>query len=165
MTSQLDLYQADKNHSLSHDFIEGLQRFERQDYEAAAILFRSAVDSADINDSFQNRYTSFHGLTRVYMGDEHGVKLCRKAATGDTSDAEVYFNLAQAEHRLQQPANAELALRRGLKIDASHPGLQQLQQQLSGRYKRGASSLMQQLLYRLFRHARSVQPGEDSASQ
>ena len=56
------------------------------------------------------------------MGDRNGVKLCRKAAVGELNDAEVFYNLVMAEHRLGFREGAYMALRRGLKIDGGHPG-------------------------------------------
>ena len=71
------------------DFVKGLRCFNSKDFEGALMFFRTADDSAELNDAYQNRYTSFHGLSRVYMGDSNGVKLCRKAAVGETADAHV----------------------------------------------------------------------------
>jgi hypothetical protein len=96
------------------DFIDGLECFNIDDYEGALLLFRAADECAEIDDIYQSRYTSFHGLSRVYMGDSSGVKLCRKAVVGETRDAEVYYNLAMAEHRLGFRESTYMALRRGV---------------------------------------------------
>jgi len=168
MTSQSDLNQADNNPGPNADFIAGLKCFESHEYAAAAMLFRTAIECAGINDSFQNLYTSFLGLSRVLLGDAHGVKLCRKAATGETGDAEIYYNLALAEQYLQQRTHAELALRRGINLDPSHQGLAQLRQHLSKLDKgtevplRSRGTLMQHLLGRLFHTHRAGQGGDDS---
>ena len=119
------------------DFIDGLECFKSDDYEGALLLFRAADECAEIDDIYQSRYTSFHGLSRVYMGDSSGVKLCRKAVVGETRDAEVYYNLAMAEHRLGFRESTYLALRRGLRIDPEHAGLLGLKQQLVLRKKHG----------------------------
>ena len=142
---------------LRDDFRKGLRCFNSSDYEGAVIFFRTADDSAELDDAYQNRYTSFHGLSRVYMGDRNGVKLCRKAAVGETADAEVYFNLAMAEQRLDFYESALMALRRGLKIDPQHSGLLGLQRKLhpdSNLRRAGAGGIVKQLLGRLLRRSR-----------
>ena len=123
--------------SLRAEFTDGLQHFESADYAGALPLFRAAEAAAAVDDVFQNRYTSFHGLTRVLMGDDSGVKLCRKAAVGQDNDADVYHNLALAEHRLGYRESAYRALRRGLRIAPGHPGLLRLTHELGlrGRHK------------------------------
>jgi hypothetical protein len=119
------------------DFIDGLECFNSDDYEGALLLFRAADECADMDDIYQSRYTSFHGLSRVYMGDSNGVKLCRKAVVGETRDAEVYYNLVMAEHRLGFRESAYMALCRGLKLDPGHAGLLRMKQQLVLREKHG----------------------------
>jgi len=119
------------------DFMDGLKCFGSDDYEGALLFFRAADECAAIDDIYQSRYTSFHGLSRVYMGDSSGVKLCRKAVVGETRDAEVYYNLAMAEHRLGFRESAYTALRRGLRLDQEHAGLLHLKQQLVLRKKHG----------------------------
>ncbi len=119
------------------DFLDGLECFRIDDYEGALLLFRAADECAEMDDIYQNRYTSFHGLSRVCMGDSSGVKLCRKAVVGETRDVEVYYNLAMAEHRLGFRESTYMALRRGLKVDPEHAGLLRLKQQLVLRKKHG----------------------------
>jgi hypothetical protein len=145
---------------LHHDFVDGLKCFRSDDFEGALVFFRTADERAEVDDVYQNRYTSFHGLCRVCLGDRNGIKLCRKAAVGETHDAEVFHNLALAEHRLGQRESAWTALRRGLMIDPEHCGLQRFKRELG---LRGKTSLipglrrdnkLNRLLGRLFRGAR-----------
>jgi len=131
MGSQFDLGSRGSRARLRDDFISGMDRFESDDYAAALMLFREADETAAIDDVYQNRYTSFHGLARVFMGDHDGVKLCRKAAVGETNDAEVYCNLAMAEHKLGQRESACQALSRGLRIAPDHPGLLQMKKEIN----------------------------------
>ena len=146
--------------SMRDDFIDGLECFISDDYEGALLLFRTADECAEIDDVYQSRYTSFHGLSRVYMGDSSGVKLCRKAVVGETRDAEVYYNLAMAEHRLGFRESTYMALRRGLKLDPQHAGLLRLKQQLVLRKKHGfipglkRNNNVNRLLGKLFRSNR-----------
>jgi hypothetical protein len=121
---------------LHHDFVDGLKCFRGDDFEGALVRFRAADEGAEASDIYQNRYTSFHGLCRVCLGDRNGIKLCRKAAVGETRDAEVFYNLALAEHRLGVRESAWTALRRGLLIDPGHRGLQHFKQELGLRRKR-----------------------------
>jgi len=142
------------------DFLDGLKCFKSNDYETALSFFRSADRSAEMDDIYQNRYTSFHGLARVFMGDRNGVKLCRKAAVGETHDAEVYYNLALAENKLDFRESAYMALRRGLKIDAGHPGLLRLKKEIVLRDQTGlipwlgCNNILNRLLGIFFRGSR-----------
>jgi tetratricopeptide (TPR) repeat protein len=135
--ADLDPWKTGSRVCLDDDFLNGLKCFRNSDWDGALALFRKADEHAEMDDIYQNRYTSFHGLVRVCMGDKNGVKLCRKAAVGEQSDVEVYYNLALAEHKLGFRESAYMALRRGLKIDAGHPGLKRLQQEMNLRTQRG----------------------------
>ena len=137
MGSQFELGLSGNRLRLRDDFLSGLKCFESHDYEAALPLFRKADESAAIDDVYQNRYTSFHGLARACMGDVRGVKLCRKAAVGETNDAEVYYNLAKAENRLGSQESAYQAWRRGLRVAPEHVGWLQLKYDLVLREQRG----------------------------
>ena len=165
MGSQFALGGGGSQARLREDFVDGLACFESNDYAAALQLFREADESAAIADVYQNRYTSFHGLTRVFMGDHRGVKLCRKAAVGETNDAEVYHNLAMAENALGVRESAYQALRRGLQVAPEHAGLLQLKNDIGLREKRGLvaglkrNNWLNRLLGRLVRGSR--QPYSD----
>jgi tetratricopeptide (TPR) repeat protein len=160
MGSQFNMPGARKQARMHDDFVKGLRCFNSQDFEGALMFFRAADDRAELDDAYQNRYTSFHGLSRVYMGDRNGVKLCRKAAVGETADADVYYNLAMAEHRLDFYESAMMALRRGLNINPQHRGLLDLKNKLSLK-RRGSraaglksDNFVKQLLKRLLGHSR-----------
>ena len=160
MASQFGPRRSGIQEDMRDDFVDGLKCFKSDDYEAALMFFRAADECAAMDDIYQGRYTSFHGLSRVCMGDPSGVKLCRKAAVGETQDAEVYFNLAMAESRLGFRESAYTALRRGLKVDPEHSGLLQLKQQFVLRRKHGfipglkRSHLLNRLIGKLFRGTR-----------
>jgi tetratricopeptide (TPR) repeat protein len=132
---QMDPWETGSRVRLREDFVDGLRHFRNDDWENALPLFRTADEKAEMDDVYQNRYTSFHGLARVLMGDNNGVKLCRKAAVGEQNDVEVYYNLAMAELRLGFRESAYTALRRGLRIDHGHPGLKRLEQEFTLREK------------------------------
>ena len=160
MEGQFDSGGSGRRARLHADFVKGLHCFDSRDYAGALMFFRTADGSAALDDIYQNRYTSFYGLSRVFTGDKNGVKLCRKAAVGEITDVEVYHNLAMAEHRLGFKEGALMALRRGLKIDPQHAGLQQLQQEIAQGERRGIGTdgkldgIVKQLLGRLLGYSR-----------
>lgn len=157
---QMDPWENGSRTRLREDFVDGLKHFRNDDWEQAAQFFRDADEKAEFDDVYQNRYTSFHGLARVLMGDKNGVKLCRKAAVGEQNDVEVYYNLAMAEHRLGYRESAWTALRRGLRIDRGHPGLKRLEHELTLRGKNKAvpglsrEGIINRTIGRLFRGSR-----------
>jgi hypothetical protein len=157
---QMDPWESGSRTRLREDFVDGLRHFRNDDWENALQYFRTADEKAEIDDVYQNRYTSFHGLARVLMGDKNGVKLCRKAAVGEQNDVEVYYNLALAEHRLGYRESAYTALRRGMRIDRGHPGLKRLEQEFILREKRKLvpglqrEGLINRVVGRLFRGSR-----------
>ena len=157
---QMDPWENGSRTRLREDFVDGLKHFRNDDWEQAARFFRDADEKAEFDDVYQNRYTSFHGLARVLMGDKNGVKLCRKAAVGEQNDVEVYYNLAMAEHRLGYRESAWTALRRGLRIDRGHPGLKRLENELTLRGKNKAvpglsrEGIINRTIGRLFRGSR-----------
>ena len=165
MGSQFELGASGSRARLRDEFVDGLEFFNSDDYASALTLFRQADESAAIDDIYQNRYTSFHGLARLSMGDHSGVKLCRKAAVGETNDAEVYYNLAMAEYKLGLRESAYQALRRGLYVSPEHPGLLQLKEDMGLREQRGLvaglrrDNWLNRLLGRLLRGSR--QPYSD----
>lgn len=162
--ADMDPWKSGSRVRLDDDFLNGLKCFRNADWEGALELFRTADEHAQMDDIYQNRYTSFHGLVRVCMGDKNGVKLCRKAAVGEQSDVEVYYNLAMAEHKLGFRESAYMALRRGLKIDAGHPGLKRLQQEINLRKQHGLlpgmgrDSFLSRVFGKLFRGSRKTYP-------
>ena len=160
MEGQFDSGGSGRRARLHADFVKGLHCFDSRDYAGALMFFRTADGSAALDDIYQNRYTSFYGLSRVFTGDKNGVKLCRKAAVGEITDVEVYHNLAMAEHRLGFKEGALMALRRGLKIDPEHVGLQRIKQELVQGERCGIgpggrhAGIIKQLLARLIGHSR-----------
>jgi hypothetical protein len=123
-------------------FDAGVRCIDDKDYDGALQTFRALDEGAGFDDDFQNRYTSYHGLTRVLLGDDSGVKLCRKAAVGNDADPDVLCNLALAEHRLHNRERAYLALRRGLRVAPEHAGLLRLKQSFGLRRQHGILPLL-----------------------
>ena len=123
-------------------FHAGLRCIGNQDYDGALQTFRTLDECAGFDDDYQNRYTSYHGLTRVLLGDASGVKLCRKAAVGNDGDPDVLCNLALAEHRLHNRERAYLALRRGLRAAPGHERLLRLKREFGLRRQHGILPLL-----------------------
>jgi tetratricopeptide (TPR) repeat protein len=122
----------DTHSGICPNFLKGLAKFDGRDYGAALTYFRKADEESELGD-FQNTYTSFHGLTRVYLNDREGIQLCRRAAHFERYDGDVYWNLALAELRLKHRQRAIEAIRAGLVIDASHKGLNKLRESIGVR--------------------------------
>ncbi len=158
--AQIDPWESGSRIRLRADFVSGLKCFRSEDWDGALNFFRAADEQAEMDDVYQNRYTSYHGLARVHLGDRNGVKLCRKAAVGERHDAEVYYNLAVAEHKLDFRESAWTALRRGLSIDASHTGLQRLKEEFHLREQRALipgtrrENVLNRILGKFFRGSR-----------
>jgi len=129
--AEIDPWETGSRIRLHDDFLSGMKCFRNEDWQGALAHFRTADNTADIMDIYQHRYTSFHGLVRICLGDRNGVKLCRQAAVGEQHDPEVFCNLAMAENRLGFRESAWTALRRGLKIDGGHTGLRRLEKHLT----------------------------------
>ncbi|MDH3525953.1 MAG: hypothetical protein OEM43_00395 [Gammaproteobacteria bacterium] len=162
---QYDPWETGSRTRLRDDFLNGMRCYEKRDLKGALNLFRAADEYAEMDDIYQNRYTSFHGLVRVFMGDASGVKLCRKAAVGEQVDVEVYYNLAMAEYKLDFRGGAYMALRRGLRIDAKHPGLRRLLKEFNLRARHpvlpwlSRDNVFNRKLGKLFRKRRKSRPG------
>lgn len=145
---------------LRESFILGLECIDNDDYAGALDYFSAADRTSSLDDTCQSLYASFHGLSRVFNGDSGGVKMCRKAAAGETRDVELFYNLALAEHRLGNRESAWRALSLGLRMDPGHPGLDELRQSMSLRRKRSLipllsrDGLINRLLGRIFRGTR-----------
>lgn len=106
-----------------------------QDYRLAEAghLFQLAYESVKRNDIYHNKYASFCGVVRAMNGDYGGLDLCRDAARCEFYDGDVYLNLARAEWLQRSRKRTVAAIQKGLSIDETHPGLQQMQQELGVR--------------------------------
>lgn len=125
--------EKDDDPGLNSAFLEGLERFRQEDFAKAVMCFRRADNTAGRNDVHIHKYTSYHGLAMICLGDRSGINLCRRAVQNERYDGEVYYNLALAEFSLRNRQRAVAALQRGLTIDATHPALLDLRQRLGVR--------------------------------
>ncbi|MHB1240292.1 MAG: hypothetical protein ACYC18_07300, partial [Gammaproteobacteria bacterium] len=92
---------ADGRDSAHPDFAAGLSHFQAGEYREALACFRKADFEARRDDHHRHRYTSYHGLTLVCLGDPGGLALCRAAVDSDELDVGLFRNLALAELQTQ----------------------------------------------------------------
>ncbi len=109
---------------------EGLERFRRADWNGALEQFQRFEAHTHDWDPLVHVSRSYHGLARVMMGDDRGVFLCRKAAGCATGEADLFYNLAVVEMRLNQRRRAVAALHRALMLAPSDPKVLRLRQHL-----------------------------------
>ncbi|MEE8428542.1 MAG: hypothetical protein V3S33_03455 [Gammaproteobacteria bacterium] len=110
----------------SDRYLEGLHQFSAHRWRAAKTCFLAAQRQAQAEDIHCNLYTSYYGLSLVYMNDVSGLNLCRRAAAEELFVAGVFANLAHAEIRLNHRRRAYEAVCRGLRLDPDHVGLRNL---------------------------------------
>ena len=118
---------------LREEYIHGLKCYRERNWSGALPFFRCADERADPHDVHRNRYTSYHGLVRVYMGDVAGINLCRQATVDEQNDADVFHNLALAELRQSNRRGAFLAVSEGLSIMPAHRGLKRIREKMGVR--------------------------------
>jgi hypothetical protein len=107
----------------SDNFILGLAFLKKQLLTQALRNFQLAYDEVPYGDIYHNKYASYCGLTRVLNGDRAGVELCRDAARQEMIDGDVFLNLAYSEWHMKSRKRSVGILKKGLKIDAKHAGL------------------------------------------
>ncbi len=113
----------------------GLAFYRKKQWKSAARHFAEADRQCGHDDVYMHLYMSYHGLCLVCSGDISGLNLCRRAASMETIQAAVFLNLAMAELKLRHRKRACSALRLGLTIDRSHPGLRKLRHRIGIRRK------------------------------
>jgi tetratricopeptide (TPR) repeat protein len=115
------------------DFTAGLRRLEACEAEVAVVLFKEALRTSMPLDPHYCTYQSYYGLALVLSGDAKGLDHCRRAAQADAQDADIYYNLAQAELRLRNRGAAVEAVAAGLRIAPQHQKLLKLRATLGVR--------------------------------
>jgi hypothetical protein len=117
------------------EFVEGVEFLNHRVMPKAAVRFQQAYESVDRADIYHNKYASYCGLARVLSGDAGGLQLCREAAKSELYDGDVYLNLARAEWYFENRKLTVVALKKGLRVDAAHPGLRQMREELGVRQR------------------------------
>ncbi len=123
------------HHGHNDYFSRGLRHWQEQDLDKAQIYFRMADQSAERGDEQRNLYTSYHGLAMVHAGDLSGLNFCRQAAALETRLADVFYNLALVEFRLNHRYRGCVAVAKGLRLDSRHLGLLRLRREMGVRRK------------------------------
>jgi len=114
-------------------FENGLDAMKLQDYKGAARDFEEVLSGIDEHHVQYNRVESFLGLALVLTDDDSGLLMCRDASTGETSDGDVFLNLACAEWHSENRKRAIDAIYKGLSIDPGHQRLKQVVSKLDSR--------------------------------
>lgn len=100
-----------------------INSLESKDYRAAERAFKIALDSSDEMAGSANKVQSYYGLSQVLNKNEHGLLLCRDAASKETNDGDVFLNLACAELESNNRKRAIEAIQQGLATDAENERL------------------------------------------
>lgn len=115
------------------DFRQGVKFFQVGNYEVAGAFFEEVCAMVGPSDPAYNRFRSWLGLNQAMQGQRGGLVLCRLAAKDEARDAEVFYNLARAEHRFEDIDKSLRALERGRALDPRHSGIETLLAQLDRR--------------------------------
>ncbi|MDH5764625.1 MAG: hypothetical protein OEZ38_01315 [Gammaproteobacteria bacterium] len=118
------------------NFSDGIDYLHRRAIQDATRSFQLACNSISASHSCRNKYISYLGFARLLSGDADGLILCRKAATAELKDGDVYLNLARAEFLLNSRCRTIAALDRGLEVDSQHEGLWLMRNTLGIRRKK-----------------------------
>jgi tetratricopeptide (TPR) repeat protein len=106
----------------------GMDTLKTGDYKAAERAFKAALDSMQELDDMKhsgeyNKIQSYYGLVQVLNGNDHGLWLCRDAASRENHEGDVFLNLACAELEVDNRKRAIEAVQHGIKIDADNDRL------------------------------------------
>jgi hypothetical protein len=104
-------------------FEKGCDALKAKDYKAAEREFSEVMKSMDEHHALYNKVVSYFGLAQVLISDRNGLLLCRDAASSETTDGDVFLNLACAEWHVKNRKRALDAILRGRKIDSAHDQL------------------------------------------
>ena len=104
------------------------EALKNRDYETAERHFKAAFDSTHqhiglANDGQYNNLLSCYGLAQVLNANEHGILLCREAASNELLNGDVFLNLACAEMASDNRKRAIEAIQLGMEIDPHHARL------------------------------------------
>ncbi len=116
-------------------YFDAIKLYRNSDYEGALTVLREIITGVDGQDVFLNKYRSYEALVRVCLGDAHAVEQCREVAAEGLKDAEVQYNHALAEYKLDNRRRAVLAVQRGLSIDPGNRELRRLRDLMGSRRK------------------------------
>ncbi len=119
--------------SYCDEFKAAVDFFYSKSPAEALHYFQLAYESVNRHDIYHNKYASYCGVVRAFNGDRGGLDLCKEVALNEKRDADVLLNLARAEWHFQNRIKAIEALQKGRMINASHPGILKMREQLGVR--------------------------------
>ena len=114
----------------SNEFKVAVDLFYNKSIAEAMHYFQLAYESVNRHDIYHNKYASYCGLVRLLNGDRGGLELCREVALNEKCDGDVFLNLARAEWHFQNRKKTIEALHKGRQIDALHPGILKMREEL-----------------------------------
>ena len=114
-------------------FEKGLNAMKAQDYKGAVRDFADALASIDKHHEQYNGVASCLGSTRVLIGEDRGLLMCRDAASNEPKNGDVYLNMACAEWHSNNRKRAIDAIYKGREVDPDHHQLQQVMVKLDSR--------------------------------
>lgn len=120
---------------LSTVFKQAVSQYQEGEYTSALEGFSEAHLNATREDSFYNKYLSYHGLMLALLQRPRGLEMCRNAAANEQFDGDVFLNLAKAEQKAGNRLECIRALQRGLQIAPNNGELRAMRRQIGVRRK------------------------------
>lgn len=105
------------------DFFSGIDYLKQRSLVQAIAHFQRAYESVTDQHRHRPMYLCYYGYARILTGDYRSIELCRYAARGMQSNADLYYILARAEMFCNNRGQMVRAITRGMDIDARHRGL------------------------------------------
>ncbi len=103
------------------EFYQGLYALYDDDLAEAKKIFSNILEHADRFNPAYYTYLSFVGLLEVILLKSNGgLQRCYDAIQGSSNDAELYFNLAYAEHILENRRRCVVAIEKCLQYNPKH---------------------------------------------
>jgi len=116
-------------------FQQALNEYQEGQYLDALEGFSEAHLNAAREDSFYNKYLSYHGLMLVLLERPRGMEMCRNAAANEQFDGDVFLNLAKAEQYIGNRKGCVQALQNGLLLAPDNIELRQMRAEIGTRRK------------------------------
>lgn len=116
-------------------FQQALSEYKDGQYLDALEGFSEAHLNAAREDSFYNKYLSYHGLMLVLLDRPRGMEMCRNAAANEQFDGDVFLNLAKAERHVGNRKGCVQALQNGLMLAPDNSELRQMRNIIGMRRK------------------------------
>lgn len=116
-------------------FRQAVSQLREGEYASALEGFSEAHLNAAREDSFYNKYLSYHGLMLALLDRPRGLEMCRNAAANEHVDGDVFLNLARAEQQAGNRLASVRALQRGLQLAPNNRELRDMSLNIGMRRK------------------------------